>query len=286
MVDGLQSWGRRIRLACRFGRFRRFERFLADRLGGEKDATPQLTFYGSGDFHHVSLALVRRLREPFNLLVLDNHPDWMCGVPFLHCGTWLRHAALLPLVGRVFHVGGNIDFDNAYRWMAPWRQLREGRIHVLPAFRRFQGGAWSSIRHDPLRPAPDAPADRSRIEELLRPHRAELARRPLYVSLDKDVMAPAEAVVNWDSGRLTMDEIGHVLDAFTDAAGGRLAGMDVVGDWSPVRLRGWFRRLFHLTMHPALAIDPDHARRVNQRANLRLIAERALVPADLGERPA
>ena len=85
--------------------------------------------------------------------------------------------------------------------------------------------------------------------------------------------------MNWDSGRLTMAEVGCVLDAFTRAAGGRLAGMDVVGDWSPVRLQGWFRRLFHLTMHPSLAIDPKHANRVNQRANLRLVAERAAVPA-------
>ena len=281
VVDGLQPWGPRIRLACRFGRFRRFERALADRLGGDRDDAPHLTFYGSGDFHHVSLALVRRLREPFNLLVLDNHPDWMCGVPFLHCGTWLRHASLLPLAQRVFHVGGDVDFDNSYRWMAPWRQLREGRIHVLPAFRRFRGGAWSGVRHDPIRPAPDAPADRARVEELLRPHRAELAGRPLYVSLDKDVLAPAEAVVNWDSGRLTMQEVGCVLDAFTDAAGGRLAGMDVVGDWSPVRLRGWFRKLFHLTMHPPLASDPEHANRVNECTNLRLIANRAT-----GVRPA
>ena len=133
VVDGLQRWGPRIRLACGFGRFRRFEQALADRARRRHaTTTPHLTFYGSGDFHHVSLALVRRLREPFNLLVLDNHPDWMCGVPFLHCGTWLRHASLLPLVRRVFHVGGDVDFDNSYRWMAPWRQLREGRIHVLP----------------------------------------------------------------------------------------------------------------------------------------------------------
>ncbi len=286
VVDGVRPWGPRIRMACSFGRFRRFEQALANQLGGTKDEKPQLTLYGSGDFHHVSLALVRRIREPFNLLVLDNHPDWMCGVPFLHCGTWLRHAALLPSARRIIHVGGDVDFDNSYRWMAPWRQLRDGRIRVIPAYRRFRRGAWSAVPHDPLRGAPDAPVDRARIEKLLRPHRADLAARPLYISLDKDVLAPEEAVVNWDSGRLTMDEVGYVLDAFTAAACGRLAGMDVVGDWSPVDLRGWFRKLFHLTMHPPLSIDPKHANAVNQRANLRLIAERAGVRANLGEQPA
>jgi len=269
------DWGPRVRMACGFRRFRRFEAALADRLGREHDGSPQMTFIGSGDFHHVSLALVRRLREPFNLLVIDKHPDWMCGVPFLHCGTWLRHASLLPLARRVFHVGGDLDFDNSYGWMAPWRQLRDGRIAVLPAIRRFRGRAWAGVPHQALRPSPAEPTNRGRIEELLRPFRADLARHPLYVSLDKDVLRAEEAVVNWDSGYLTTAEVDHVLDVFSAAARGRLAGMDVVGDWSPVRVRSALGALFHLTEHPRLSIDSDHATQVNESLNLRLIARTA-----------
>src|SRR5438270_7617696 len=93
-----RDWGPHIRMACSFGRFRRFEGALSDRLGGAEDREPSVTFTGSGDFHHVSLALIRRLRTPFNLLILDNHPDWMRGIPFMHCGTWVYHAAQLPLL--------------------------------------------------------------------------------------------------------------------------------------------------------------------------------------------
>src|SRR4051794_8509939 len=95
-VVPLQEWGPRLRLACGFGAFGRFERALAEELGEQHDRAPTLTFVGSGDFHHVSLALVRRQVGPCNLLVLDNHPDWMRGVPLLHCGTWLHHAARWP----------------------------------------------------------------------------------------------------------------------------------------------------------------------------------------------
>src|SRR5262249_55122617 len=79
-VTPLREWGPRARLACRFGVFRRFEQELATRLASEaapaKKGTgplesqvpspfsPAVTLYGSGDFHHVSLALVRRLKEP------------------------------------------------------------------------------------------------------------------------------------------------------------------------------------------------------------------------------
>ncbi len=266
------DWGPRLRLACSFARFRRFERELAERLGSPYDDAPHLTLYGSGDFHHVSLALVARQTQPFNLLVVDNHPDWMTRLPFLHCGTWLYHASRLPMVQNVYHVGGDVDFDNAFHWLAPWRRLRSGQITVLPAVRRFRGRAWDRVPHEPLRPAAAERLTASRLEGLLEPHRADLGQWPLYVSLDKDVMGTPEAVVNWDSGHLDLEEVQTVLDGFREAAGDRLAGMDVVGDWSPVRVQGWFRQLFHLTEHPALTTTPGEARRCNERTNQMLLA--------------
>jgi hypothetical protein len=265
------QWGPLIRLACSFRRFRRFEQHLAALLGDATEKEPAITFYGSGDFHHLSLALVRRLRGPVNLLVLDNHPDWMRGVPFLHCGTWLYHAARLPGVKRIFHVGGNVDFDNYYQWMAPWRLLRSGQIIVFPAIRRFQREAWAGVPNEPVRPRPDTPVDLDRIEKLLFPFRAELATLPLYVSLDKDVLAQEEAVVNWDSGYLTLAEVSQVLQAFMEAARGKLAGMDVVGDWSPVRLRGWLRHVMHWTEHPTLSVEASDAAGRNEQTNLALL---------------
>src|SRR5206468_2304077 len=113
-------------------------------------------------------------------------------------------------------------------------------------------------------------ATRPLIESWLDPHRADLASRPLYISLDKDVLPAAEAVVNWDSGHLVPREVIDVLQAFRNASAG-LAGMDVVGDWSPVRLHGLLRRVLHWTEHPPLAIDPEEATRRNEQLNLRLL---------------
>jgi arginase family enzyme len=265
----LSGWGPRLRMGCGHRPFRGFERDLARLAGAASDDEPLLTFCGSGDFHHVSLALLRRQPRPCNLLVIDNHPDWMRGVPLLHCGTWLYHAARLPQVARVFHVGGEVDFDNAWRWLAPWPLLRSGKITVLPAVRCFHVGGWRKVRHEALRPAPDRRADRARLEQWLRPFRAELAARPLYVSLDKDVFGPDESVVNWDSGRLTADEVREVLRAFLSAAD--LAGMDVVGDWSPVHVAGLLRRALHRTEHPPLTVDVTEATRRNQALNLLLL---------------
>lgn len=263
----LPNWGPSLRMGCTFGQFRRFEHALASALGGKTDDAPTMTLYGSGDFHHVSLALLRRQSRPFNLLILDNHPDWMRGLPFLHCGTWLYHAARLPLLKRIFHAGGEVDFDNSFRYLAPWPDLRSGKITVLPAWRRFQRGRWPAIAHAPLRQRLEDRLDPDRLEKLIEPFRADLGKYPLYVSLDKDVLQVREAVVNWDSGHLTLDEVRTILNGFLGAAEGNLAGADLLGDWSPVRMRSLFRRFLHLTEHPSLTVDPAAADVRNAKTN-------------------
>lgn len=274
----LSDWGANLRIACGHGLFGRFEQRLTRLAGSSHDAAPFLTFLGSGDFHHVTLALLRRLTGPFNLLVIDNHPDWMRGIPLLHCGTWLFHAALLPGVQRIFHLGGEVDFDNAYRWLAPWPMIRSAKIVVGPARRRFRGRWWDRIHHQPLRRCAGEPVSHASIEDWLAPYRWELAARPLYISLDKDVLTASEAVVNWDSGQLTVPELLAILETLRKVVGGELLGMDVVGDWSPIRLHGVLRRTLHWIEHPAQAIDPDEAARRNETLNLRLLDCLSSVP--------
>jgi len=123
---------------------------------------------------------------------------------------------------------------------------------------------------------------------LLHPYRSQLEKYPLYISLDKDVMVVDDAVVNWDSGHLTLPEVEIVLSTFLAMARGNLAGMDILGDWSAVQTGGLFRRYLHWTEHPALTIDPAQANRLNERTNLMLlnmmlklqpaVPERAAVP--------
>jgi hypothetical protein len=256
--------GPRIRLACPFAAFDRFRDWLGDpaSAGG-----PCVTFYGSGDFHHVTLALLGRIREPFHLLVLDNHPDWMRGIPFLHCGTWLWHALRSPYLRRVFHCGGDADFDNAYRWLAPWSEIAAGRVVILPARRRFTAGRWRHVQVHPLLADGIPPVEV--LRSALEPYRDELRRHPLYVSVDKDVLTAQDAAVNWDSGLLRLDQALGILEAFL--ADGRLVGGDVLGDWSPVRLGRPLSRLCSRLDHPSPDVDPADAASRNRGANAALL---------------
>jgi hypothetical protein len=263
-VYDLRRWGPRLRLACRWAGFHRFERRLDRLLGAEDERETSVHFLGSGDFHHVTLALLRRLRRPFNLLVLDKHADGLRGLPFLHCRAWLHQAALLPNVRRIFHVGADSSADNAFRWLPPQPLLHSGKIVALPATR-------SDLTQKPVRPNPNVLVDRDRLEDLLWPHLEELDRFPLYISLDKAVMWMPESVVNWDSGVLELNEIQEIMQFFLKAAGNDLLGMDIVGDWSRVHTQGWLRTLLHRVQHPARRIDAEHARLSNERTNLMLL---------------
>jgi hypothetical protein len=278
LVFNLREWGPRVRMGCSLPAFRRFEKALSSRCI-QQAAGPVLTFYGSGDFHHITLALLRRLRRPFNLLVLDKHPDWMRGIPMMHCGTWLNHALRSANIRRVFHLGGDLDFDNAFRLLAPWGRLRSGTVTVIPAVRPFTRGRWKELPNRPLRAAVDEPVTSARLDELCAGARSDLARYPLYITLDKDVMSVSDAIVNWDSGYLQLSEVQCLLNWFLSACGGRLAGMDILGDWSPVRVRGLVRRLLHWTEHPRLRVDPVEARELNSQTNIVLVETlRAALP--------
>ena len=58
-------------------------------------------YIGTGDFHYQTLFWLERIREPFSLILLDNHPDNQPGAfgeELLSCGGWVREAMKLPLL--------------------------------------------------------------------------------------------------------------------------------------------------------------------------------------------
>jgi hypothetical protein len=178
----------------------------------------------------------------------------------------------------MFHIGGALDLENVLYWFAPWRQLLCGTVRIAPAVHRPIRGMWKSVPCAPLREAPDRPMTDGRLETLFGEMKDELGRFPLYISIDKDVMQASDAPVNWDSGRLELDEVRRALGWFIGASAGRMIGMDVHGDWSPPRMQGLLRKMLNVTEHPKLTIDPEEAAAVNCRTNLALMetAERAI----------
>jgi hypothetical protein len=231
LVVPLAHWQEALRFGCSLRTLERFDRVLEDLLP-DRQATAML---GSGDFHHLSLPLIARAAAtaPFQVVVLDNHPDNMRYPLGVHCGSWVRRAAWLPQVSHVHVVGiGSDDIGRAHAWENYRAPLRCGRlsywsvgVDVAWAGRAGLGHAFHGF---------DAAADLVDAfcgHQLTRP-------QPTYLSIDKDVFAQDVARTNWDQGELRLE---HALAIIGSLRGG-LVGSDITGEVSIYRHRSWWKR--------------------------------------------
>jgi arginase family enzyme len=252
-----------VRFGCRMEVLRALGRELAPLL----DTRPPVVFLGSGDYHHVSYLLIERLRaagERMQVVVLDNHPDNM-RYPFgIHCGSWVGHVSRLPHVARV-HVAGitSPDVEGAHALENQLAPLRRGKVLYWCVRRSLR-----ALRLLGVRQARSFESVGAMLDGL----RAELASapEPVYLSIDKDVLAPDAVRTNWDQGEMRPEELESVIRMLRL----RLAGSDVVGEVSSYRYRSRFKRfLSALDRQPEIPPDAlDEWQRRHQEMNQRLLA--------------
>ncbi|MCX7795984.1 MAG: arginase family protein [bacterium] len=88
-----------------------------------------IAFIGSGDFHYITYLFLRRIREPFNLLLIDNHLD-INGTfdGFISCGSWLKDALNNRHLRYVFYIGPYVN--NSKRIIRVGKDLEELSLSV------------------------------------------------------------------------------------------------------------------------------------------------------------
>ena len=87
----------------------------ADRIRREIAGLPVGAFHyiGTGDYHYQTLFWLERLREPFSLVLFDNHPDDQAGAfggELLSCGGWVAAARRLPCCHTDVWIRSSADF--------------------------------------------------------------------------------------------------------------------------------------------------------------------------------
>ncbi len=194
-------------------------------------APAAITFMGSGDFHHVTAELIARLRRPMQVLVVDNHPDNM-RYPFgIHCGSWVAHVARLPFVSRV-HVAGitSPDVDSWHALENHLSLLREGKVVYWCIGRSLRALRTLGVR--------DSQTFET-VPEMLHALKQAVTADPLYLSIDKDVLAEEVVQTNWDQGVMHFHELQSLVEHVKD----RVIASDVVGDVSSYRYQSRLKRL-------------------------------------------
>lgn len=236
------------------------------------DGEPMVVFTGSGDFHHVTPLLLNQAlaeaRHPVTVVHFDNHPDWVRYRNGVHCGSWVGAAARLSGVSRVITIGVcSADIGSARARQADLSLIAQDKL-ALYAWKHPDGARAVSLAGK-VWPTISAIGEAAFLDLL----DGELGDRPVYITIDKDMLRDADAGTNWDQGQASLD---FLIEAVGRVAQGRqVVGADICGDWSaPIYGQGLVASL--LKRGEALLDQPlrgpgKAALAANERANLRLL---------------
>ncbi|MGJ8522887.1 hypothetical protein R84981_001578 [Carnimonas sp. R-84981] len=234
-----QAWRECVRFGSRFSSYRQQ---VARATAGLPCVREQgALFMGSGDFHHLSLALVERCIKDYGfsesnglrLVVLDNHPDNMRFPWGIHCGSWVAHAAKLTGIAHIHVIGiTSGDLGAAHAWEHHLSALFKGRITYwcTGVNTRWASRIGLSQRFRQF----------DSEEALVAAAVSELSsdRTATYLSIDKDVFAPDVVRTNWDQGQMRREQ----FDALVAALSGTLVGSDVTGEISTWHYKAAWKR--------------------------------------------
>ncbi|HET6250511.1 MAG TPA: hypothetical protein VFE47_22680 [Tepidisphaeraceae bacterium] len=249
-VRDARSWGPRLRYIAREPDIEEFWRDVGPDLG-------DFVLYGSGDFHHLAGALIRRVKPtPFTLVSFDNHPDWDIRPPYWACGGWAARTLYTANVTRVSVWGcGNFELQWPSRLFADRRALRAGTLQI---------NAWAERQPPAVQRKFDC-ITRENWRDRFERFAVSLSGQNVYVTVDMDCLRSEQAITNWENGLFTADDVAWAVALLRAKA--RLLGGDVCGAYSPPAYsrpgQGFAGKWDHPKLPP---IDPAAALATNMRA--------------------
>ena len=154
-------------------------------------------FIDNGNYHYMSALFLSQVKEPFSLVVLDNHPDMQQPMfDILSCGGWVLDVIQKNSYVRDVHIIG-----------AKKALVDELPMEVREMARFYDAGELPNTQY------------------------------PLYLSIDKDVMSRDEIVTNWDQGSMGKRElfclVKKLLERESGSGGHGIIGVDICGECAP-----------------------------------------------------
>ncbi|MCQ2063462.1 MAG: arginase family protein [Fibrobacter sp.] len=166
---------------------------------------PAIHFFDNGNYHYMSKLWTDRVQEPFDLVVFDHHPDMQPPRfgDILSCGGWVKKVLEenkfvrnTILIGVADHLVEELQEDIA--------SLGD-RASSLVIVKESELSSFN-------------------------PRTSNLVPRTsnLYLSIDKDVLSPADAATNWDQGSLTFEALKSIITELSQDR--KILGIDICGE--------------------------------------------------------
>ena len=179
---------------------------------------PGIHFFDNGNYHYMSKLWTDKIQEPFSLVVFDHHPDMQPprfgGI--LSCGGWVLEVLKTnKFVQNVIIIGVKDELVETIR-----KELSQsGEDKILDKVTFIKESKLNSTLH--LLSISDL-----KVRDSGRPHTSY----PIYLSIDKDALAPAYAATNWDQGSLSTESLKAIIAKL--AAEHKVLGVDICGERS------------------------------------------------------
>lgn len=242
-----------------------------------------ITFLGSGDFHHISEILIGRFNEPMCVIVFDFHPDWVILPPRFGCGSWVSEVLKKKNILKLILLGvSSSDISSFDIQTGNLNSLKDDRVEIYPYAHKssltffkkipknvsieikngifFNKIYWNELKNKDLT---------AFFQNLLN----RLPTKKVYVSIDKDCLKNDYALTNWEEGYFSLQELLLILKLIKQNLD--IIGLDIVGDYSDISIKGIFRKFASYFDHPknikAKKLTESFITAVNEDTNLKIL---------------
>lgn len=75
-----------------------------------------ISFIGKGEYHYISFLFLKRIKEPFALVIIDNHLDMKASDGnFIRCDSWAYRAGFIKNLKQIFYINSsNIETNPSF----------------------------------------------------------------------------------------------------------------------------------------------------------------------------
>ena len=242
-----------------------------------------ITFLGSGDFHHITGLLLDKLSEDISVISFDDHPDWDILPPKIGCGSWVTRVLSKGNVKKVILMGvSSGDISPTLFRMGNYDSLKNDRLEIYPYqhkptkifFKKIPQNISADVKRSLF-------YDEIHWQELKTKNIAEfflhilrrLPTKKVYITIDKDCLKAPYSLTNWAEGHLELEELLLMLKFIKENTD--MIGLDIAGDYSPVKTEGFIRTAITAINHPRDVSAKDRPQSlidsVNEAANIRIL---------------
>lgn len=191
----------------------------------ESHSVAGIHFIDSGNYHYMTRLWLTGIKEPFCLLVYDNHTDMQPPAfgGILSCGGWiaasfeeLENLKYVILIGPDEDAYEQVDekFKDRVKFLSREKLQRMSDEEIGCFLKKVicEKCNWKQLE-----------GTQTRDEKLL----------PLYISVDKDVLCAEDAQTAWSQGDMRLATLLSGIQSVLECAevnGGRVIGVDICGE--------------------------------------------------------